>query len=155
MLRRLLFLLPCLFLIACAALLGFNERAELISNVDSSISDIRSMISTVIPVGQRAISPNGREILSVHFVLNSKGEPRPAAEAVERWFARYLILGDRRPYNIEVYATRERRFMKNGQYSYEPYASEPRLAKRLAKALQTELTKRREDRNIIDDFRVF
>lgn len=153
MLRHLV-ILVFLFLSGCAVL-GNNRHALKISEVDWSLGEIRSSIGAIIPAGQRAMSPNGREILSRHFVLDRQRNFKPAGDALERYFAQFLILGDRRPYDVEILVTHEKRVLKGNQFVYMVSGYDPRLAKELEKRLRTELTKRREDRNIIDDFRVF
>lgn len=131
-----------------------NRNALKINEVDRPLGELRAIVAGILPTGQRAVSPNGRELLSRHFVVEGP-EFKPAADALTRYFARILILGDRRPYNIEILVTQEKRVLKNEQFTYAVTGYSSRLAKELEKRLRTELTKRREDLNIIDDFRVF
>lgn len=130
------------------------EGATFIKDVDLKLSEIEQLVVSQLPVGQRAVSPNGREFLSRHFIRKG-GEFKPADEAIERFFAQVLILGERRPYNLQILVTRERRVLKNDQFTYRVIGHDPRLAKELEKNIRLALTERREDRNIIDDFRVF
>jgi hypothetical protein len=145
----------CPTLLACATLTERNPNALRMYDVDMSVTEIRIAAIHAIPIGHRAISPNGREILSKHFVVDARGGTRPAADAVQRYFAQILILGDRQPYDIEILVTREERVLVGENFTYKIMGYDARLAKDLEKRLRTELTKRREDRNIIDDFRVF
>ena len=139
----------------CSTITGNHQEAIRIQDVDKPISDIRVAISEVLPAGQRTMSPNGREIQSRHFLPDGKGGFKPADDALERYFAHLAILGDRRPYQIEILVTHEKRVTRGSQYTFIVDRYDKRLAKDLAKRLRLELTKRREDRNIIDDFRVY
>ncbi len=143
-----------LILSGCASV-GLGPDAAKIKTINWPVSEIRGLIATLAPAGQRAVSPNGRELLSNHFIVNKKGEFVAATDYPERFFARYLILGDRRPFDIEILVVKEKRMGRGTQITYATATNDTRLAKELATRLQAELTKRREDRNIIDDFRVF
>ena len=154
MLRRLLFFVSLLYITGCASSLG-NRNALRINSIDWPLAGLRTVISEILPGGQRAISPNGRELLSRHFVLDGKTGYKEAGDALNRYFAQILILGDRRPYDIEILVTQEKRVMKGQHYTFKVVGYDVRLAKELETKLRAELTKRREDLNIIDDFRVF
>jgi hypothetical protein len=56
---------------------------------------------------------------------------------------------------IEVSVIEEERVLKGDDFTYEMVGHDERLAKELEASLRTRLTKRREDLNIIDDFRAF
>lgn len=131
-----------------------NKEALRIENVDKRLQFIQEVVVSILPLGQRAISPNAREFLSKYFVPK-KAEYAEADTAPRRWFAHIFVLGDRRPYNIEILVKRERRVVERGTLSYAPEGLDLRIASDLKKKLQEELTKRREDTNIIDDFKVF
>lgn len=156
MLRHLVIPLFLLFYFAVSGCATFgNRNAVSISDVDWPLAELRSVAATVLPTGTRAISPNGRELLSRHFILEGRSGYKPAADATERYFAQVLILGDRRPYDIEILVTLERRVLRGNQFTYAFEGYDYKLAKELEVKLRQELTKRREDLNIIDDFRVF
>ena len=140
-------------LVGCATL--GNRNAVSVKDVDWPLAELRSVAATVLPTGTRAVSPNGRELLSRHFILEGRSGYKPAADATERYFAQILILGDRRPYDIEILVTLERRVLRGNQFTYTVEGYDYKLAKELEVKLRQELTKRREDLNIIDDFRVF
>lgn len=125
-----------------------------IENINWSVSDIEQTVQANLPVGFRARSPNGREILSKHYI-RQKGEYKPAGESTVRYFAKVQILGDRRPFDVVIVVVKEERILDGGQLTYHVMGNDLRLATELDKVLRAELTKRREDRNIIDDFRVF
>ncbi len=148
------FLILSVSFLGCASI-GANRAALTIKEIDWPIGEIRAVCASLLPAGVRAMSPNGHEILSRHFVLDKNGQQKPAGDATERYFTHILILGDRRPYDIEILVTRETRALRGNQFTYVVSGYDQRLAKELERKLRTELTKRREDRNIIDDFRVF
>ncbi len=54
-----------------------------------------------------------------------------------------------------IFVTQERRVMRGNQYNYVIEGYDFKLAKELERLFRQELAKRREDLNIIDDFRVF
>jgi hypothetical protein len=139
-------------MVGCAHTSPYAVRVE---RVDMSVHSIRLSAIQAFPFGHRAVSPNGREVLSKHFVLDTRGQYKPAGDALSRYFARVLILGDRQPYDVEILVTQEQRVLKGNHFTYEVTGHNPRLAKDLERRLHEELSKRREERNIIDDFRVF
>jgi hypothetical protein len=49
----------------------------------------------------------------------------------------------------------ERRIIRSGDPSFEVVGYDDRLIQEIESRLRRELTKRREERNIIDDFRVY
>ena len=150
--RHLLNLAFLFLMVGCAP---FNPRAIRLKEINLPVKEIRIAAINAVPLGHRAISPNGREILSKHFILGPGRTYRPAGDSEIRYFAQILILGDRQPYDVELLVTQEKRVLKGSHFTYKITGDDPRLAKNLEERLRTELTKRREDRNIIDDFRVF
>ena len=154
MLRHLFVYILILILTGCASSLG-NRKALRINDLDWPLAELRGLAASILPAGPRATSPNGRELLSRHFILEGSSGYKPAGDATERYFAQILILGDRRPYDIEILVTQEKRVLRGNQFNYVVTGHDTRLAKELERKLRSELSKRREDRNIIDDFRVF
>jgi hypothetical protein len=149
------FTLILVFLSGCSTLRGHHPEALLIEEVDWPISEIRQVAGALLPAGQRAVSPNGREMQSRHFLPDRQGGYRPAGDALERYFAHIMILGDRRPYKVEILVTHEKRVLRGNNFTYVITGYDKRLARELERKIRAELTKRREDRNIIDDFRVY
>lgn len=154
MLKHLAILSALFVLGGCTSLGTLSRQALVIRDVDWPLMEIKQVIQQLMPAGQRAVSPNGREMLSRHFIMDGRNFV-PAGDATERWYAQFLILGDRRPYDVEVLVTKEKRVLSGNQFVYKVAGADMRLAKELERRLRAELTKRREDRNIIDDFRVF
>lgn len=136
----------------CATLLPEGERIE---NLDLPIHEIQKAVEINLPTGRRQVSSNGREYLSDFFIVTN-GKIQPAGNSSDRFYAHIYILGDRRPYVLQISVIRERK-MGGETYNakYEKYAYDQRIAKVIAKRIQATLSKRRDDRNIIDDFRVF
>ncbi len=125
-----------------------------IEKVDLPLQAIQQIIVGALPAGLRKNSANSREFYSGYFVY-TKSHFAPAGDAVNRYYAQVTILGDSRPYNIEILVTHEVRELSGEKFEYVRAGQDTRLAKQLEQLLRTRLTKRREDRNIIDDFRVF
>src|ERR1051326_6203295 len=72
-----------------------SQPARKIEKVDHSLVYLQELVVSILPVGQRVVSPNAREFLSKYFVPK-KNEYVEADTAPRRWFAHILILGDRR-----------------------------------------------------------
>jgi len=71
----------------------------------------------------------------------------------ERAYAEVLILGDRRPYRVDTRVIREKwhRSLKK----YVTVGLDKELTHKFAGQIREALANRREDRNVIDDFRAF
>lgn len=151
MFRHFILFWGLLLTVGCATA---NPRAMRIAPVDRPLVEIQKLVVSQLPIGQRAVSPNAREFLSKHFVPKRDGYAE-ADTSGRRWFAHIFILGDRRPYAIEILVKRERRVVQQGVLTYKPDGLDLRIANNLKNKLVEELTKRREDGNLIDDFRVF
>ena len=93
---------------------------------------------------------NGRELTSGYFTPADWEED--ATDKSERAYAKVLILGSGRPYRIDVHVFREKR-SKAGAYAKT--GEDHKLTNTLVERLKEALADRREDRNIIDDFRVY
>lgn len=121
-----------------------------IDNVMLALTTVKKTVSAVLPQGVKEESINGRELKSGYF--NPKNWDEDATELPERAYAKVLILNSGRPYKIDVHVYKERR-NKDGQYKKS--SEDSRLTKDLVDRLKEALADRREDRNIIDDFRAF
>ena len=141
-------------LVGCAVLQG-KPKSFVIKDIEASLGDIRSAVVASFPIGSRSVSSNGREMVSKHFLISGNGSVRPAGDALERYFAQITILGDRRPYNVEIVVAHEKRVLRGENFTYVIDYYDTVLARDISRKLEEELAKRREDRNIIDDFRVF
>lgn len=119
-----------------------------------SLGEVKNFIKHVIPLGIRTISPNGREFFSQHFLLE-RNEYIAAKDASIRYTARMLILNSSRPFDVEVEVRREIRRDAHGNITYRDEGYDLRIARLLRDQLREALAKRRDDLNLIDDFRVF
>ncbi len=123
-------------------------------DIDASLTELKVIVNASVPVGLRTVSANGRELVSKHFII-TKDRYKPAGDALERFFVQVTILGDRRPYDIEILVSHERRVLRNNRFVYVIVNFDEDLAREMEHKIRTELSKRREDRNIVDDFRVY
>jgi hypothetical protein len=110
------------------------------------------VVTRSLPGGILRESGNGRTMTSGYFdpeSLKPENEKKPLKVHA---YMTVSIYGTSRPYNIDVKAYKEAR-AKDGMY--EDLGEDPELTDRLAERLRSALADRREDRNVIDDFRVF
>jgi hypothetical protein len=121
-----------------------------IQNVMLSLNTVKKTVMSVLPQGMKEESLNGRELTSGYF--NSRNWDEDATDMAERAYAKVLILNSGRPYKLDVNVFREKR-QKDG--TYKSGAVDRKLTKDLVDRLKDALADRREDRNIIDDFRAF
>jgi hypothetical protein len=138
----------------CASLLNRDSAAVYLRELEAPLGELRAGIGAAVPVGLRGVSPNGREMFSKHFVV-AKERYKPAADALERYYAHITILGDRRPYDVEVLVVQEKRVLRGNKFTYVITGHARDLALALEQDIRRELSKRREDRNVVDDFRVY
>lgn len=114
------------------------------------LSETRRSIVSVI--GEpRIISQNGREMQSQYYAKDNK----PIAKmdmARSRYYTHVIILGDRRPYDIQVIVKVEVR-TEDGQFEYAE--NDDDKSEFVAGRIQEALNQSRDGRNIIDDFRSF
>lgn len=154
MFKNFLICTSVLILGGCAALGVSPNHAIVIRNVDWPLQDLSSLVAYELPTGLRTTSQNGREFFSKYFVLDGP-KYKLAGDAVDRYTATITVLGDSRPYDIEIIVTHEKRVLRSSGFDYSEVGHDLMLARELEYKLKQELAKRREDRNIIDDFRVF
>lgn len=141
MTRILALLIGCL-LTACIT-------GHLITESTHSIPEIRSAIYYIAGT-PRSVSENGREFVSAYF--SRKKDPHfDANKASERLYAKFTILGDRRPYDIQVQVFIEER----SEGVYEDVGLDDSLSDQIAYELKVQLSRSRGERNAIDDLRVF
>lgn len=155
MFRHLLIVLALAGLSSCASLEKNRPQGIHLKAIEGSLADLRAAVMAAIPAGHRAVSSNGREILSKHFLVSGNGNIRAAGDAQERFFAQIIILGDRQPYDVDVFVMHEKRVLRGDNFTYIVDYYDTILARDVSRKFEVELAKRREERNIIDDFRVF
>jgi hypothetical protein len=137
-----------LFLAISAVLTGCQIKAK-INDVKIALTTVKKIVLNNLPQGLREESANGRELTSGYFSPHKWEED--ATDKSERAYAKVLILGSGRPYSIDVKVVREK---KRGS-RYANLGEDRKLTKELVDRLKESLADRRDDRNIIDDFRAF
>lgn len=143
-----------LLLLAIFTLVGCTHGGVRMENIDVPLVEIQKAVVNSLPLGKRTVSTNGREFFSEYFVVVEK-RARPASKLGKRYYAHVYVLGDRRPYIIEGLVRKEVREKGKIGPEYSDAGIDSRLSKVLMRKIKNNLSKRREDRNIIDDFRVF
>lgn len=138
-----------LFLVASILLSGCASKFR-IQNVMLPLTTVKKVVISQMPMGSvKHESLNGRELTSHYF--NPKDFDEDATDRVERAYAKVVILGAGRPYSVDVIVYREKR--TKGKYTL--IGEDRKLTKELSERIRDALADRREDRNIIDDFRAF
>ena len=137
--------------VAALALIGCASGVTL-RNVRGSYQSVRQAVVSKLPGGIHHISENGREFDSGYFPPDVTKFQLDATKDKERAIAHLQILGDRRPYTVTVRVDVEIR-QSNGRYERD--GLDDKLTNELASRIRDDLVHRREDRNIIDDFRTF
>lgn len=141
-------------LLFCFALVGCTHGGIRITDLDVPLVDLQKAVVDSLPLGKREVSINGREFFSEYFVV-VQNRARPATKLGTRYYAHVYVLGDRRPYIVEGLVRKEVREKGAVGPEYSDAGIDQRLTKVLMRKIKGNLSKRREDRNIIDDFRVF
>lgn len=125
------------------------------------LSQIRALVVGQLPGGLAQESQNGRELRSKYFKVTrvdlfeviDESEINKKTPVAERAYSEVLILGDRRPYRVDTRVIREKwhRPLKK----YVVLGLDKELTRKFADRIREALANRREDRNVIDDFRAF
>lgn len=116
------------------------------------LNEILQVVQSNMPAGVKKFSRNGREYISNYFVKAKDGTFAKYDTGSVRYVALVTVLGDRRPYDIEIRVITERR-ARDGHF--EQVGQDEGLARVISRRLEQALHKGREDRNVIDDFRPF
>jgi hypothetical protein len=125
------------------------QRGVLLSNQNRSLRDLRQAI-VAIAGEPRQVSQNQREIYSDYFPREKTPDFNPS-QAKERLFARFTILGDRRPYDVIVEVYPE--LLVAGRFQRQKLDLE--MSKQIARELRKFLVESPADRSILDSFRPF
>ena len=138
-----------------------------LSNLDYPLLDIQRGVSNIIPKGVLKISPNGRTYTSKYFDPNTIDAERTtdADEGIKRERATVIatVLGDRRPYDVEIEVRVDQdedagKLKKNDDYiegAWSSVGADKGLAKYFKERLANYLARLERNKNIIDDFRPF
>ncbi|MBS1969122.1 MAG: hypothetical protein JSU04_02375 [Bdellovibrionales bacterium] len=115
-----------------------------------NVSDTRKAVVSVI--GQpRLTSENGRELLSKYYDRKGNSDDQMKT-ARERLTTHVTILGDRRPYDIQIEVVVE---IRDKEGVYQIVERDDARAEKIAKDIQKALVQSRDNRNIIDDFKPY
>lgn len=114
-----------------------------------SLGEIRAAIK-MIAGDIKAVDPDRRRFETNYFVknLSSSGS---TMKANQRYFARFTIAGDKRPYEIVIQVFREVRI--GGKWIQD--GQDLSLAQRISSDLENALKDLKQQRNVIDSFRPF
>jgi hypothetical protein len=123
----------------------------MIKEVKLSYPTIRTIVVNNLPGGFRKQSENGREIYSGYFLPNNFY--KDGSSAPDRAYVKVTILGEGRPFDVDVRVYLESR--EQGEREYSDNGQDDDLAAKVGDRLQKALADRREDRNVIDVFRAF
>ena len=137
-------LLAALLLSGCS-----TPQGVVLKETPLGISETRRIISSVTGI-PRMISENGRELYSQFF--DRKGRVDDFLTARERLYSRVTILGERRPYNIEVLVIIQN---KQADNKFLDVGHDMRRSEELAEKIRAALNESRDKRNIIDDFKPY
>ncbi|RME16524.1 MAG: hypothetical protein D6797_04330 [Bdellovibrio sp.] len=143
-----------LFFLGLSACSSFGSLV--LKDQDRSLRVLRKVIVTTIPKGVRKVSRNGRTFFS-HYFLPTDPRFRHLKRKKIRFMTRITILGDMRPYDIEVLTRRYK--VQTDKYGSVIEAQDlglaPQVNKKIFKSLKKRLIYGRDTMNIIDDFKVF
>lgn len=139
-----------LFLSSTLLLSSCRTGGVIIRETPLGISETRKSVVSV--VGQpRGVSENGREVLSQYYDKKNKNIEKMDM-ARERYYTQVIILGDRRPYDVQVQVMIESR---NEDGGFDLIDHDDDRAAVIADKIRRALNQSRDTRNVIDDFRSF
>lgn len=132
------------------ALAGCRSDGVFVKETPMNLSETRKAI--VAAIGEpRLVSKNGRELYSECY--NKKEQPIERMESAKERFSSHIsILGDRRPYDLEVEVLVEER---DDDGHFQVVDKDDSMAAPLAEKIKKELYQSLDERNLIDDFRSF
>lgn len=132
----------------------YNPEAVEIPEQHISLNELKHILNKFIPAGIQSLSENGREYVSRPFIMHGN-EYKPATENRVRYYCKILVLNSSRPFDIQITVHREvRRDLASGHRYFET-GTDLRIATLLKRQLRDRLAKRRDDMNLLDDFRIF
>lgn len=136
-------------------LMGCAMSGPMYGPVNKSLVEIRKSILNAMPVEVTYASKDSREYKSVPFVRYGK-KMKEATSELQRAYALIFIRGNERPYTVEVVvAVEEAENPLAIQKNFKVIGYDERIAKIILARLKADLNKRREDPNLVDDFKVF
>lgn len=138
------------FILTLSLLNGCRTGGVFLRETPLNVSETRRIIVSVIGEPM-SISQNGRELMS-HYYDKKNIRIEKMATVKERFHSRVTILGDRRPYDIQVEVVVERR---NPDGNFDLLGQDDGRANGIAEKIRKALNQSRDSRNVIDDFRSF
>lgn len=121
-----------------------------VENINRPVQTIRAAVKEVLPGGLRRVSENGREHDSYYFPTKGSFDA-DGSTLSPRSYAHMVILGAGRPYGVSIEIFVEK---KQGT-TYQKVGLDLKRAQELGKKLKTALANRRDERNVIDEFKPF
>lgn len=131
-------------------LVGCRTGGIFLRETPLNISDTRKIIVSIIGEPQ-SVSQNGRELISNYYDKKSNHIEKMDL-ARDRYYTHVTILGDRRPYDIQVEVIWEKR---DPDGKFEHHDQDDSRATVIAEKIRKALNQSRDNRNVIDDFRSF
>lgn len=151
------FFIFALFVLVSSLITGCASKGS-IDDVNLPYTTVKTIVISALPGGLGEQSSNGRTLKSGYFavargdvfrsLLSSEVDSLP-----ERGYAKVVILGERRPFRLDIRAFRQYRDRSTKKYVGDTF--DKALTVDLVKRIREALANRREDRNVIDDFRAF
>jgi hypothetical protein len=143
-----------LSLLLLISFLGCASKGIKIEGGKYSLIRLQKVAQASLPNGQEFKSPNGRSFRSKYY------DPYNSArfnfnQGPTRHFAVINVLGDRRPFEIEVIVYEERKTAGARNAGYQVYGVDPKATQALAIRIQAKLDQRKGNRDFIDDFKAF
>lgn len=134
-------------------ILSCSTRGEVnLGEQRGALSEIQKAVEAHLPGGRARVSSNARTFTSNYFGVKKDGSFEEAPQASPRYRAKVTVYGDRRPYTVGVIVMKE---VKDSSGDYSSRGADEALTRVISRRIQKALHERREDRSIIDDFRVF
>ncbi|MBK9324708.1 MAG: hypothetical protein IPM97_17470 [Bdellovibrionaceae bacterium] len=132
-------------------LTGCQTQGVVLRDTPLNISETRKAIASVI--GQpRATSENGREMVSKYYDRKGTKDEEQMKTVRERFSTHITILGDRRPYDIQIEVVVE---IRDHDGKYQVVERDEARAQAISIEIQKALVQSRDNRNLIDDFRAY
>ncbi len=145
-------LLTIFILSSCAS-------ANRVDNLAYPIESIHQVVRKNLPGNLSRRSPNGREYYSGAFKLPFKYRNRQSGQSgkvYEKAYAKITILGETRPYSLEVEILVYEIVDENSSKPRYAYSHRQRdMEKSLVTKMRDQLVKRSKSRSTIDEFRAF
>lgn len=144
-----------LCLVTLGLVTGCAMGGPMYGPVDKSIVEIRQAVVKAIPVKINYANKDSREYRSVPFVRYGK-QIKEASTELQRAYALVYIRGNKRPYTVEVVvAVEEAENPLAIQKGFKVVGYDERIAKIILARVKAHLNKRRDDSNLVDDFKIF